>query len=118
MTNKHYHKFKRHKYKNGTLVYFCTMNCDYKIEVGVSLGKECLCNICGNPFTMDEYTVKLAKPHCRNCGKTRVKNPDGTNAYVDKNRVAVIAADLAFNPVESLRDRMSKVVTLERDEDI
>ena len=118
MSKEHIHKFKRYRYKNGTSVYFCTNNCHFKIEVAVSLGKECLCNICGEPFVMNEYTIKLAKPHCSNCGKIKVKNPDGTATFQSKSRIGIIAKELAAKPVESLRDRLSQVVTMERDEDL
>lgn len=116
----HIHKLKRHKYKNGTEVYFCTLNCNFKVEVPVALGKLVICNICNEPFTMTEYTIKLARPHCSNCGKQRIKNEDGTVSFVNKSRLGVIAADLADKSVSSLRERLGTVVQMEKrvDEDI
>lgn len=115
----HIHKLRRHKYKNGTVVYFCSMDCHFKIERELAIGKRTLCNICGEPFFMNEYSVKLAKPHCTNCGKMRIKNDDGTVQFVDRNRTKVIAEEMAANSVNSLRERLSSVVQMEpKDEDI
>jgi hypothetical protein len=117
MSQKHTHRLKRHKYPNGTKVYFCTLNCDYKIEAALALGKEVICNICGDKFVMNEYSVKLAKPHCINCGKMKVK-VDGETRFVSKGRPQAAISELARQTTESLRDRLGKVVTMERDEDI
>lgn len=114
----HTHKLKKHTYKNGTAVYFCLLNCNYKIEVSMADGKEVLCNICGEKFTMTVASIKQAKPHCTNCGKVMVKDENGKRTYVSKDRMKFIASDLAKNKVADLRAKLSSVITMERDEDI
>ncbi len=114
----HIHKLKRHTYNNGTKVYFCVNDCNFKVEVALALGKIVLCNICGKDFKMNEYSIKLAKPHCTNCGKVKIKDADGNAKFISKGRPIAAIADLGQQAVSSLKDRMSKVVTLESDEDI
>ncbi len=116
----HVHKFKRHTYSNGTRVFFCTLGCTFKIETPLAVGHKCICNICNKEFIMDEYTIKLARPHCRNCGKTWSKDENGKRVFANKQHpMENVAADLANRDVNSLRERLSKVVTMERDpEDI
>lgn len=94
------------------------MNCNFKIDVGLAIGKEVLCNVCGEKFVMTEASIKLAKPHCGNCGKVMVKDENGKRTYVSKDRMRFIAGDLAKNKVADLRAKLSSVITMERDEDI
>jgi hypothetical protein len=107
---KHIHKLKKHTYKKtGMSVFFCTLpDCSYKVEYQFSLGKEALCNICGDPFLMNEYTLKLIRPHCNNCGRTEVKGPDGRKRYVRKLNTNVLAG-VALDETTSLKDRLAKV---------
>lgn len=114
----HIHKLRRHKYPNGTKVYFCTLDCNYKIEAALALGKRVLCNICGDEFIMNEYSIKLAKPHCTQCGKMKIQDAEGKNRFVSKGRPQAALADLASNSVQSLKERLGRVVTMEKDEDI
>lgn len=121
---KHIHKLRKHKYKSGVSVFFCTLpDCSYKNEVPFVLGKETICNICGRPFIITEYTLKLVKPHCPDCGKMQVKMPDGTRHYVQKVNNAEIMKDIAADETNALKDRLAKVTfvtmpTAEADEDI
>ncbi len=117
-TKDHFHKFRRHTYKNKTQVYFCVNDCDYKVDVGMALGKKSLCNICGNEFIMNEYTIKLARPHCTACGKVKVTDLDGKDRFVNKARPTAAIAEMGKTAVSSLKERMSRVVTMEKDEDI
>jgi len=65
---KHVHKLKRLKYKSGNTIYFCALpDCNYKIAIPLALGKRCICWRCGNEFLINEYSLRLAKPHCDNC---------------------------------------------------
>lgn len=115
----HIHRLKKHKYKNGTPVFFCTNNCSFKIEVPFALGMEALCNVCGDSFTMTEYTLKLAKPHCANCGKVQViDEATGKKKFVQKGRANEALADLGKEAVISMKDRLGKVVAMAKDEDI
>lgn len=64
----HTHKLRRHRYSSGTSIYFCALpDCSYKITPPLALGKRALCWRCGEPFILNEYAIRLAKPHCENC---------------------------------------------------
>jgi hypothetical protein len=114
----HVHKLQRQKYRNGTKVYFCILNCNYKIEVAFALGKETICHICGQQFTMNEYTVKLAKPHCQNCGKRKILDDDGNAKYVQKGRQERAIAEIGMSSAHSLRSRLDRAVAIAQDEDL
>lgn len=68
---KHVHRLKRHKFKSGNIIYFCVDDCRFKIAPALALGKTVLCNRCGEPFRMNEYSIRLAEPHCENCHKPK-----------------------------------------------
>lgn len=112
MIQKHVHKLKRHKYKTGNSVYFCILpDCHFKIDVPLALGKMTLCNICGNEFQMNEYTIKLARPHCSSCGKVRIKDEDGKVSYARKS-VPPIMESIAVEKANNLQDRLSSVIQM------
>lgn len=69
---KHTHKFRRHTYETGGVIYFCVLpDCSVKIKPALTLGKRAICWRCEEEFIMTEYTIKLAKPHCGNCHKPK-----------------------------------------------
>jgi hypothetical protein len=69
---KHVHKFKRLRYKSGNEVFFCTLpDCSAKLNPALALGKKSLCWRCGNEFIMNEYALRLSKPHCEACHKNK-----------------------------------------------
>lgn len=71
-TEKHIHKFRRHRYSSGNTVFFCALpDCKVKIDPALSLGKRSICWRCGEPFILSEYSIRLAKPHCENCHKPK-----------------------------------------------
>lgn len=114
----HIHRLKKHKYPSGNAVFFCTLpDCHYKIEVGLSLGKRAACNICGNEFIMTEYTIKLVKPHCPDCGKMRIKDAEGKNRYV-KRVTNKILVGVAADSTQDLRSRLDSAVSLDSEDDI
>lgn len=117
MTEKHTHRLKRHKYSTGNAVYFCTLNCHFKIECPLALGMKSICNICGQEFTMSEYSIKLAKPHCERCSKIKVKGSDGKNHYVRRDSLPVMAS-LAQDTAQDLRERLNAAVAVDSEEDI
>lgn len=118
MAEGHLHKLKRHKYKNGTQVFFCSNNCNFKVETALALGKITLCNICSEPFKMTELTCRMVRPHCSSCGRVRVKTEDGSFKLISKNQMKLVAEGLASNTIQSLKSRLAAVVTIEKDEDI
>ncbi len=72
LAEKHIHKFKRIKYKSGNMIFFCALpDCNHKMNTALALGKRSLCWRCGEPFIMNEYSIRLAKPHCENCHKPK-----------------------------------------------
>ena len=114
----HIHRLKRHRYPSGNAVYFCTLpDCHYKIDVPLALGKRSLCNICGKEFIMSEYTIKLVKPHCLDCGKIRVKDAEGNNRYVKKITNQILTG-IATETSQDLRSRLNTEVGVELEEDI
>jgi len=115
---KHTHKLKRHRYKTGVAVYFCTMeDCHFKIEVALAFGKRALCNLCNNEFIMTEYHCKLDRPHCDSCSKRKVTGEDGKSHYVRPNTIPVLTS-VANENNEDLRSRLNSIVSPIVDEDI
>ncbi len=116
---KHLHRLKKHKYKNGTTVFFCTLDCDYKVEAPLALGKEVICNQCNEPFMMNESSLKLVKPHCINCGKIKVKADDGKHHFINKRSTQThVLAEIAEDTVDDLKSRLTAVVKEMPSEDI
>lgn len=114
----HVHKLKKHRYSSGNSVFFCILpDCHYKIDVPLSLGKRALCNICDAEFIMNEYTIKLAKPHCPNCGKVKVRDADGATRYV-KKAANKILTDIADNTTDDLRSRLTNATSITLEDDI
>lgn len=71
-TEKHVHKFKRLRYKSGNEIFFCALpDCSVKINPALALGKRSICWRCGESFIMNEYSLRLAKPHCEGCHKSK-----------------------------------------------
>lgn len=57
------HKYKRVKLdRNKNPVYKC-INCPHYIIEPLVLGREAICWVCGNVFTMNQNSL-LLKPHC------------------------------------------------------
>lgn len=111
----HVHKLKRHKYPSGNAVYFCTLpDCHFKIDVPLALGKRTLCNICDREFFMNEYTIKLAKPHCVDCGRVKVKDEEGKDRYVKKINNDVFTG-IALESNKDLRERLDAATSIEDD---
>lgn len=103
----HIHKLKRHRFKTGSSILYCTgANCSYKVAPQLALGKLTLCWRCDKPFTLDDYTMRLAKPHCRNCQKKK------SGGLIEK-----IEPEMASATVNDLRSRLSSVVSLEKEDE-
>jgi len=69
---KHVHKLKKIRFKSGNTFFFCTLpDCSFKVNPALALGKRCLCWRCGQDFILDEYSIRLVKPHCRSCHKPK-----------------------------------------------
>lgn len=98
---KHIHKLKRLKYKSGNTIFFCALpDCKYKTNIFLALGKRSLCWRCGEPFIMDEYNLRLAKPHCENCHKPKV----------DKIELVNLVKEVAISREPSLAERLNQTI--------
>lgn len=82
----HLHRYKRVKYgKNGRLVFKCmSPGCTHFKDVVLCEGALVECNRCGSPFVMDKVSLSLAKPHCKECTKSK-KQPalDTINKFLE-----------------------------------
>lgn len=118
---RHFHILKRHTFKNGERIYFCTNNCDYKVSVKLALGKDTLCNICGKLFRMNEYSLRLARPRCQEC--INKKDTKDSNVQLkEKKEVSfddlgidlpkaveskeIRTTEMKFDPISELRKRL------------
>jgi hypothetical protein len=106
---KHVHKLKKHSYKTGMTIFFCTLDCSYKIEAALAVGNKALCNICEEPFTLTELSVRLKRPHCLNCGRKVIKDENGKRKYVDKNSSDQVTASVRIDDLGDLRSRLDSV---------
>lgn len=114
---KHIHKLKRVKYKTGNTVFFCTLDCPFKVSSSLVLGKKTICWRCGESFSMNEYSLRLVKPHCESCHKSK----DSKHLHVEVQ--AIEEQQVKFAP--SLSERLnqilhskSNVTEQEKEEDI
>lgn len=88
---KHTHKLKKVKYKSGNQVLFCVLeDCSFKINPALALGKKSICWRCDKEFNLNEYSIRLVKPHCEECHKS--KNNDNANdiAVTQENNDEII----------------------------
>ena len=119
-STEHICKLKRHTYETGTKVFFCTLpKCNKKLKVGLALGKECICWRCGNKFELNEYSIRLAKPHCEDCHKS--KNNDNFILPVNQTDQPDIKESLRNGSWDAkvelpLSERLKKATTIEDEE--
>lgn len=95
MKSNHYHKLRRKIYKTtGNAVYYCTNGCTFKIGIEFSLGLESLCNKCNNPFKMNDYSIRAAKPICNDCIKRRTVKKDELGQEIALNKITSTEDDI------------------------
>lgn len=101
----HTHKLKRHTYKStGSKVFFCVLDCGFKVDQGLALGKKTICWRCGKETVMNEYSIRLARPTCPDCKKSKneiVETPPPT--------LETISQAVAVVETSSLSDRLKKL---------
>jgi hypothetical protein len=111
---KHIHKFKRLKYKSGNVTFFCTLpDCSQKINPALALGKRSLCWRCGDEFIMNEYSLRLAKPHCENCHKPKIQIETFGGGPIN----AIIVDKITHSP-QSLAERLQQTVNMNLPQEI
>lgn len=121
---KHVHKVKRLRFKSGNSMYFCTLpDCYFKLNPALILGKKVICWRCGEEFIMNEYSVRLARPHCERCHKTKEIRMSSeleemfVNApLIQEEKAALSLAEKFANTIKS--KLASNAVASEGDEDI
>lgn len=99
---KHTHKLKRLVHKSGNVVFFCVLDCSYKISSALALGKSCICWRCGEKFLMNEYSLRLAKPHCENCHKPK--------SFKNDSEKVLNSSSLTESVTLSLQERLNQVL--------
>lgn len=106
MIQKHTHKLRKIKYKSGNSTFFCVLDCSFKISPALALGKKTICNRCGEEFILNEYSIRLTKPHCVRCHKSKDKIDSGMTEIV-----------ITPAPILSLSERLQQT-TSKQDEEI
>lgn len=111
----HIHKLRRHRYKTGSSIYFCTLpDCNYKVSTELVLGKTSICNRCGKPFVLNEYSIRLAKPHCDACHRRKEPLPhDSRNSPITVKKIEV---QIANDTVSKLQNTLTSLVGSADDE--
>lgn len=109
----HAHKFRRHTYKTGAKVYFCALpDCSIKMNPSLTLGKRAICWRCEEEFVMSEYSIRLAKPHCDNCHKSKDMISIPIVVRIDMPNKEIELS----NPISDLQNRLASLTP--KDEDI
>lgn len=122
-TEKHVHKFRRHRYSSGNTVFFCALpDCKVKIDPALSLGKRSICWRCGEPFILTEYSIRLAKPHCENCHKPKTLPAELSDRVMemsssDVEQLTGAVVSVAPNAVSDLKSRLAGVLRRAADEE-
>lgn len=110
----HTHKFKRLKYKSGNITFFCTLpDCTVKINPQLALGKRSICWRCGSDFILNEYALRLAKPHCPSCHKPK-------HGGIDHNKAQELINTLpsAISLAERLQQTLTQALPPEIEEEL
>lgn len=112
--DKHIHKFQRKRYKNGTAAYICTQpDCYFKVLCEITIGKENICNRCGKPFLMNQYSIRLAKPHCPDCHESKLEQKRFVSPGLNAPNVQFTIPDIKLpeplrfdETISELKDKM------------
>lgn len=79
----HVHRLKRHRYKNGEVIFFCVKDdCSFKVNADLTWGKTAECWRCFAPFSMTNESKRQDKPHCEGC--TGFRTEESYNKYLKK----------------------------------
>lgn len=100
MIQKHTHKLRKVKYKSGNSTFFCVLDCSFKINPALALGKKTICWRCGEEFFLNEYSIRLTKPHCSRCHKSK-----------DKIELKDIVKDVVSPAAMTLSERLQQTIS-------
>ena len=118
---KHIHKLKRVRFKSGNSFYFCALpDCSFKVNPALALGKRSICWRCGESFIINEYALRLAKPHCDKCHMPKHYDdglPPATTEQLNKEE-AKATSSLSDRLTNIIKDNPTKTIAAEGDEDI
>ncbi len=117
---KHTHKLKRIKYNNNEEMYFCVLDCTFKVVVKEALGKKTICWRCGDEFLMNEYSIRRAKPCCNKCIDHKETLSESEISFANIRTADVSKEGKINKPTSSLKERLgnltSKTETSEGDD--
>lgn len=99
---KHTHKLKKHRFKSGNETFFCVDDCNYKVTPALALGKTIICWRCGESFKMNDYSLRLVKPHCEMCHKSKNGKSNDTPIFTPTLDIAPSFADIPEHLVKEL----------------
>lgn len=112
---KHTHKLKKHRFKSGSVVFFCALDCTYKISPALAEGKKSICWRCGEEFLMNEYSIRLTKPHCEGChmpkGIKKVEEIEGDLPEIPEGIISHIEQHKELSLGERLQQALRKPTT-------
>ena len=107
----HIHRLKKHKYKNGEVIFFCTKDdCSFRINADLSWGKTSECWRCSEPFQMTNESKRQDKPHCENC--TGFRSEASLRKHEEKKRKKLKEQEVV-NPIQKIK--VAKVINSPQD---
>lgn len=125
----HIHKLKKHQFKSGNAFFFCTLpDCNFKMNPALSLGKRAICWRCNQSFILNEYSIRLVKPHCEACHKPKSLKDHDQNFIMSETPImseadavaehSLVEPLMTHKPVttDSLSERLKGMFT--KDEEI
>lgn len=111
---KHIHKLKRRKLKNREIIYFCVLDCKFRVHRDECLGKKTICWVCNKVFEMNTYSNRLDRPRCPDCvGGAKPKDIlvfGEMPGNVEKQSPVSITIS-GSTPASSLRERLLKSIS-------
>jgi hypothetical protein len=90
-SNLHVHKYLRHTFKSGYVVYKCMLpGCSHYIDAALVAGKQTICWRCGAVCLIPIRDVdnQLKRPHCLSCTKVYNRVRTDKTIEVDTTKLA------------------------------
>ena len=94
---KHTHKLKKVIYKSGNSSFFCVLpDCTFKINPVLALGKKTICWRCEKEFQLDEYKLRLVKPHCESCHRPKKNGKANENVALPEAQITEVILPMSL----------------------